>query len=514
MYRVIVAQFSHAGDGRWTVECTVDGQVRPAKTTEAPDNPDKLLEWILPERVGAEDLEMQTCRLRLRPKVLSPTRGPMPPVLCWPRLVDRNEGHVLERGWTLLHMTATPGNEADAWTVGGDVVVLRDRAVVEALRPLPDIVAAEDASRIKPGSVVLVPGNIALDEALALQKRFWVLRCPLVVWCGDTIPPEHDGLLEVVSTGERHPSGEDTAVWLKRLVQRLQAEEPPEDALVGALREGATGSLDAWMLRGMLRPWKYQDSTQDWRQRFRLWRHELDREDQSARMKTLATHLITAPKRRLQVVLVPGEHRAGLRWFRERTIRPDAPTTREPIVRVPPWVPDTDGDGGRSGAFDAVLTHFKADDAVSLAARLRAFARPGEVTLVRLNHEVLTLGDGENGTVSLGALRGYVLALRELAPLLDAAVRVLVCLHVATHAPKSLSLGDFTDGDALPETMSVRTVEPLLDALPEDEIDLFLEGRELEPDDVKRAAAVKALVGMDYDAMIGYLNEHYGKKLR
>lgn len=512
-----MACFCPADGGRWNIHCTVDEQPRPPKL-KVPliTQPEQLLSWILPTRTNnGEDLAAETCRLRIRAEDLGPPEGQLPPILCWPMLLDHDRANVLDHGWTLLHMTAEPVPERGRWKLSGDVAVLCDPAIAASLREegLANIYDVSDARSVPMGSVAVVPGIYDTLEVVELQRAFFDRRCPLVVWCGAVIPPVGEGLLEAIPTGECHPENERTSAWLGRLIRRMRAGEEPEDALARALRDGPDGSLLAWLLRGTLRPLEHPDDTREWREKFRHWRHELDREEQSSRLKTHAEHLLTAPTRRVQVVLVAAERKAGIQYFRGRNVEPQVPgVSWQQTLKTPPWKPI--GAPGAPHALDTLLDHFKADNPVELASKLRRLAPSGTLAFVRINHPELPLGDGEGDTVTAEDLRRYILSLRALASELAPSVRVLVCLYVVTPSPERFSIGAFAGDDALPATMSVNTLKPILDKVPEEEIDIFLDGRQIETDPVARQSLVLKLAAMDYDAMIETLNARYSAKLR
>lgn len=460
---------------------------------------------------------MLTCRLRVR----ADEQGRLPPILCWPMLLDRNRFHVLLRGWTLLHMTAEPGNEHDRWRLSGRAVVLDAPDFTAALRAsglgnIDDVASAEE---VKKGDIVVVPGAPNHATTAALQSAFFESECPLVVWCGASIPAVGHGLLEVVSTGEPHPETERASEWVGRLIRNMQTGDAPEDALARALKHSHEGALNAWLLRGVLRPLEHPPDTRNWREHLLHWRHEIDRSAQSNDLEFHAKNLLTVKTRRIHVVLVAAEERAGLSYFRGRPVLPPGDGVSYVLTqREPEWA------RAPRETLDRVRASFGAGEGPSLATKLRRFSGQGRRAFIRINHPIVELGDRRGRTVTVEDLRGYIAALRDLATQLDDAVRVLVTIFVSTPLPTEFSIGEFEDDDALPAELSVDMLPAIVTKVPVVEILGFLNGKEIgmtdeEFSDRKTRSArlkdlAKRLAAMDYDAMIAFLNQRFPKDLK
>lgn len=437
---VLEAWFRRGERGRWSIRLRANNVDRGEVLRDAAPSPDDLLPWIVTRDDAPDDLLAGTCRLRVRAHDLTPPGAALPPVLCWPRLLDHHGTHMLSRGWTLLHQTAVlPGDpEQHAWELTGRVTVLGDEHLKERLDALgvASLVHVPEARGVARGSIVLVSGNRdarALDE---LQKTFAAKECPLVVWCGAVVPPESAKLLEVVPTGEGHPASAPMERRLARFLPRLQAGEDAETALSRSLRDSPEGGLDAWMLRGVLRPWRLSASAKEWREKLRHWRREIDREKQTHRLKTLAEDLLTATDRRVQVTVVGGPGNAGLHYFHSRPVEPQPrglSLSVQPLYREPPWAAVT------AETLDTLCaTTFGVADLDALTLKLRRTCTRGSMLLVRLNYPVVTLGDGAPGTVTLDSLRAWFASLGPLADGLHDTVRVLVNVYVVTATPKAL----------------------------------------------------------------------------
>ncbi|MBL9006266.1 MAG: hypothetical protein JNJ46_18575 [Myxococcales bacterium] len=199
----------HHQPGGWTVQLIPDGQPRPQRPFFEPRRLDGAKPfWSLFEE--DRDLIHRPWRLRLRRRAQR-ERDPaeLPSIQSWLCLRHpESGGHILDLDWSVTQIVAEP----ERGETSGDVAVIENDALALALRRVLGSRVRKVARTALPKRALLVVDlHLPEPELRALQQRAQSAECPLIVWCGDQIPPLSE-LVEVVPCKNKMHSPSVTGV--------------------------------------------------------------------------------------------------------------------------------------------------------------------------------------------------------------------------------------------------------------------------------------------------------------
>lgn len=313
--RTLEARFFH-DRGKWFIQLALEGE-RPRAPREWRDPAEHGdLFWSLFEPNEDHDLIQGPFRLLIRPRDIEPRLGLLPDVPCWANLYHPDDGfHLLDRGWTMAEMTAWPKKGESS----GAVAVLGDEPFTRALqRSLGPRVRRCASTALPHRSLVVVQARLSDEQALEIQAAAQRSASPLIIWC-ETQPPR-GRVADVIHVA---PSIEPSTAWLDRFLSRLVRGVGPEQAFAEAGLDGPPEDRRARWLRGAFSSWHVRPAdAPNSIELPREWFIKLDRSAQEAQVNLLADYLLVAgTKRRVQVIISPGEEKAGLVHFRRRPPR-------------------------------------------------------------------------------------------------------------------------------------------------------------------------------------------------
>lgn len=500
--RWLEAQFRQEG-ARWQVRLVPQSEApRPWRPWRRPDDPRQLFRSLFdPDQ--DRDLVARPWRLRLRPETLSLPPAPMPSVDTWSCMEHPvHRTHVQNLRWTLAEMVV----EAHHGNTNGKVTVVGDDALAAALSAggTPHVGVAKPDAALPSESIVVVHRDLPDEVMRALQREAFKRRCPLVVWCCDARPPRGEQAEVIQLTRPREPAER----WLGRFLAALMAGHDPERALAlagdsGPVEDRAArwlrGAFDGWTVRGL--PSRLPDLLRDWKVKL----------DRSAEEHELTQHVDSLVqqhvKRRVQVVIVPGDAGAGLDLFRQRPLRLLANNPIE-VTQPPweiPWAPTP------AETLDEWCRWTDSGDPVDLAQRLLHRVPRGARMMFHVVHPVASVDPTSPlPRVTPHDLAGYLDRLDELAHALeDQPLRVLV--HASLQGATRESLGALKRNGPF---LRVSVLPALSLRVPANELREWFEREEIEPDEALIEEILQQVKHLTYEDLLGWLERRYPQKLR
>jgi hypothetical protein len=418
---------------------------------------------------------------------VNPGKKTIPPVSWWKMRHPQRPGHLLSHGWTIAEIASTI-REID---FSGDVSVVGSQ---ELATKLARRARAVDSNNLIFNSVVIVESKHASDAARDLQQRAKEQSVALIVWKHPESDPPPSELIEVL-TKSASPEQE---TWLGDFLDALYLEVDPEEAFRRASADRSLADQQSRWLRGAANGWRVSNPSPGARPP-PDWKTRLDRMRQEVMLRHLAELLIgPGRRRRVQVVVTPGDEGAALKYFADRELRIDGAAVRHKPVA---WAE-------QPSAQIRAIARYDGQNPDGLASFFRRLpAEKGEPTLHWYSHEPASLSGDVPPKITVDELETYFRDLRKLAERIDdakARVLVHVPLYRQPHEQDAAlrALKGLTN-----EAFKVDILPSIGAAVPEEEVVFFLESHGIVVDDPLRE---ELQTRRDYSELIKYLERTMG----